>query len=209
MSAHPIVNSSLKQVVKQSSLYIKIVESEEERLKAMLIRAIVYMHEQQCPFNEEFDLNDHTATQIIGLVDGEPVLTARIRYFNGFAKIERLAIRSEYRGIGYGHQLLSFILNVCRQKGFSKFYLHAQARLQPFYEGYGFRAKGNEFGFSDHGYVEMVLHEGAIYPQPSLQIGVQPMVLNRPENNLTFSGPLERRASVITRSPVMAEMAAA
>ncbi|KAF1042876.1 MAG: Acetyltransferase [Herbaspirillum frisingense] len=86
---------------KTDDLTIKVVEDETERLKAMLVRGIVYMHEQQCPFHEEFDLNDHTATQIIGLTDaGEPVLTARVRYFNGFAKIERLSIRSEYRGKG-------------------------------------------------------------------------------------------------------------
>ncbi len=178
------------------ALTIKIVESEEDRLKAMLIRAIVYMHGQQCPFREEFDLNDHTATQIIGLInDAEPVLTARIRYFNGFAKLERLAIREEYRGRGYGHQLLAFLLSICRQKGFSRFYLHAQARLQPFYEGYGFRAVGGEFSFSEHGYVEMTLDEREHFPQPSLNIGSRPMALNRPENSMNSAGPLERAAN--------------
>lgn len=193
-----------------SRLTIKIVETEEERLKAMLVRAIVYMHEQQCPFDEEFDLNDHTATQIVGLGDnGEPVLTARIRYFNGFAKMERLAIRSEFRGRGYAHQLLTFMLNVCRQKGFSRFYLHAQERLQPFYEGYGFQAVGGDFSFSDHGYVEMVMNEASHFPQPSLQIGSQPMALNRPENNFFASGPLERRAGMGERRFALAEVAAA
>ncbi|MEB0043348.1 MULTISPECIES: GNAT family N-acetyltransferase [unclassified Pseudomonas] len=176
-------------------LIIKIVESEEERLKAMLVRAIVYMHEQQCPFNEEFDLNDHTATQVVGLLAGEPVLTARIRYFNGFAKIERLAIRAEYRRRGHAHQLLSFLLDICRQKGFSRFYLHAQIHLESFYAGYGFRSAGSQFSFSEHGYVEMVLEEDASFPQPSRHIGYHPMALNRPENSLHTAGPLEQRAS--------------
>lgn len=204
-SVHPYITA----FASLSPLTIKIVESEEERLKAMLVRAIVYMHEQQCPFNEEFDLNDHTATQVIGLADGEPVLTARIRYFNGFAKIERLAIRSEHRGRGYGHQLLSFVLGICRQKGFSRFYLHAQARLQPFYEGYGFRAVGGDFAFSDHGYVEMVMNEAARQAQPSLHIGSQPMALNRPENSMGTAGPLEQRATAPVRQPRIAEGALA
>lgn len=174
------------------ALTIKIVETEDERLKAMLVRAIVYMHEQQCPFSEEFDLNDHTSTQIIGLDQaGEPILTARIRYFNGLAKIERLAIRSEYRGRGYAHRLLSFMLNLCRQKGFTSFYLHAQARLQFFYEGYGFRPVGGDFAFSDHDYIEMLLEESAEQPQAVQQVGHWPMFLNRPENNLDQAGPLE------------------
>lgn len=175
-----------------NELTIKIVENEDERLKAMLVRAIVYMHEQQCPFSEEFDLNDHTSTQIVGLSpDGEPILTARIRYFNQLAKIERLAIRSEFRGRGYAHRLLEFMLNLCRQKGFSRFYLHAQARLQLFYEGYGFRPVGGDFAFSDHEYVEMVLEEADAQVQPAQQIGHRPMFLNRPENNLDQAGPLE------------------
>ncbi|HET7867692.1 MAG TPA: GNAT family N-acetyltransferase [Burkholderiaceae bacterium] len=179
------------------SLTIKIVEGEDERLKAMLVRAIVYMHEQKCPFSEEFDLNDHTATQIIGLTgDDEPVLTARVRYFNGFAKIERLAIRSEHRGNGYAHQLLGFMLNLGRQKGFSRFYLHAQARLQPFYQRYGFQAVGGDFAFSDHDYVEMVLNDRDEPAQPSQHIGQWPMALNRPENTLHRGGPLERRAAM-------------
>ena len=140
-------------------LVIKVVESEEERLKAMLVRAIVYMHEQRCPYDEEFDLNDYSATQVVGQIDGEPVLTARIRYFDGFAKLERLAIRGEYRGRGYAHELLDFMLGLCRRKGFSHFYLHAQQRLQSFYEGYGFRVVGTDFGFSEHEYLEMELEE--------------------------------------------------
>ncbi|AOY01921.1 GNAT family N-acetyltransferase [Jeongeupia sp. USM3] len=174
-------------------LTIKIVEGEDERFKAMLVRAIVYMHEQLCPYSEEFDLNDHTATQIVGLTDaGEPVLTARIRYFNGFAKIERLAIREEFRGLGYAHRLLAFVLDVCRRKGFSRFYLHAQARLQRFYEGYGFRAVGNDFAFSDHDYVEMEMSDSEHTAQPWLHIGSKPTVLNRPESDLHQPGPQER-----------------
>lgn len=192
----------------QLPLIIKIVESEEERLKAMLVRAIVYMHEQQCPFNEEFDLNDHTATQVVGLLADEPVLTARIRYFNGFAKIERLAIRTEYRRRGHAHQLLSFLLGICRQKGFSRFYLHAQLHLESFYSAYGFRPAGSQFSFSDHGYVEMVLEEEAHFPQPSVHIGYQPMALNRPENSLHAAGPLEQRACA-TLQPLIPQGAVA
>jgi predicted GNAT family N-acyltransferase len=174
---------------------IKLVETEEERFKAMLVRAIVYMHEQQCPYAEEFDLNDHAASQVIGLADdGEPVLTARLRYFNAFAKIERLAIRPGYRARGHGRRLLAYLLGVCRGKGFTRFYLHAQVRLTAFYERFGFRVVGEQFSFSDHGYVEMMLDERAEHPQPARKIGARPMALNRPENRMDLAGPLERGA---------------
>jgi predicted GNAT family N-acyltransferase/nicotinic acid mononucleotide adenylyltransferase len=180
---------------------VKIVETESERLKAMLVRGIVYMHEQGCPFREEFDLNDHTCTQVIGQIDDEPVLTARIRYFNGFAKLERLAVRPEHRGSGYGHQLLGFLLAVCRQKGFSTFYLHAQKRFQGFYEHHGFRAVGTDFSFSDYSYVEMVRNDERMGRQPQQGIGSQPMILNRPENNPVAPGPLENPHPSATTNP--------
>jgi predicted GNAT family N-acyltransferase len=176
---------------------IKVVETDEERLKAMLVRGIVYMHEQQCPFSEEFDLNDHAATQVLGAIEGEPVLTARIRYFNGFAKIERLAIRPEYRGKGYAHQLLTFVLGICRQKGFSRFYLHAQLYLQPFYSRYGFKAEGHPFAFSEHGYLEMLMEETSDQVQPAMHIGSQPMLLNRPDNSPYAPGPMEQNAGCL------------
>jgi predicted GNAT family N-acyltransferase len=201
-------NKSIRDRVDE--LTIKVVENEEERFKAMLVRAIVYMHEQQCPFHEEFDRNDHTATQIVGIADGgEPVLTARLRYFNGFVKIERLSIRGEYRGKGYAHRLLNFILQLCRQKGFSIFYLHAQSRLKPFYQQYGFRVAGENFAFSDHEYLEMVLHESDEKLQPSAYIGNSPMFLNRPENSPYQIGPLEHRSIQENRPwshPITAEM---
>lgn len=177
----------------ENSLEIKIVQNEEERLKAFVVRSIVYIHEQNCPYGEEFDLNDFSATQILGQIAGEPVLTARIRYFGGFAKLERLAIRPQYRGVGYGHQLLKFMLGFCREKGFQNFYLHAQERLQTFYEGYGFKRVGDSFAFSDHGYIEMVA--SLDLSNPGVPFGQNPMFLNRPEGAWDCAGPIEASLS--------------
>lgn len=170
-------------------LELRVVKNEQDLIKSFLVRAIVYMHEQNCPYAEEFDLNDFTATQVLGLVDGEPVVTARIRYFAGFAKLERLAIREAYRGKGYGHALLQFMLRLCEEKGYREFYLHAQKRLAPFYERYGFQRLGDDFQFSDHDYVEMY----ARFPVSPAGLSVVhgPMVLNRPEGAWDRPGPLE------------------
>lgn len=175
--------------MKTSNLKIKVVSNHEEMLKASLIRAIVYMHEQNCPYEEEFDLNDFTCTQIIGLIDNEPILTARIRYFGNFAKFERLAIRPQFRGLGYGHSLIQFMLELVKQKGISNCYLHAQKRLKHFYEGYGFKVIGQQFSFSDHDYIEMVcmLNED----EPVFQIGQNPHIVNRPEGSWNAEGPIE------------------
>lgn len=195
---------NLFPVEAEKNLIIKVVENEEEKLKANLIRAIVYMHEQNCPFEEEFDLNDFTATQIIGIIGEEPVLTARIRYFPNVIKMERLAIRNEYRGRGYGHQLLRYLISFGLKKGYTHFYLHAQTQLKRFYENYGFNVVGEKFEFSDHEYIEMKadlstlkIQSNAIHVDMTACIGEIPMYLNRPEGRLDEKGPLERGSDVV------------
>ncbi len=65
--------------------------------KVFALRAAVFMSEQDCPYDEEFDGNDYCATHILGLVDGVPAAALRLRYFAEFAKMERLAVMPKYR----------------------------------------------------------------------------------------------------------------
>ena len=81
----------------EGSLSLKVVNTAEELQQAFAIRSIVFMGEQRCPYNEEFDGNDFAATHILGLVDGEPAVTGRVRYFGEFVKFERFAVRPEFR----------------------------------------------------------------------------------------------------------------
>jgi predicted GNAT family N-acyltransferase len=85
--------------MKASKLKLDIVKDSEQQQQTFAIRTLVYLGEQNCPWREEFDGNDYTATHVLGCVDGEPVATARIRWFGEFAKLERLAIRTEFRGL--------------------------------------------------------------------------------------------------------------
>lgn len=179
----------------------KIVRNCDERMQAYAIRAIVYIGEQRCPWEEEFDGNDDAATQIIGFADGEPFATARIRWFAGFAKLERLAIRPPYRGQGYGHELLAYMLAICAEKGFGKAYLHAQSRLEEFYCGHGFRRCGAAFVFSDHDYVEMVADIAGDPGAITLDDG--PLILNRPEGEWARPGVLERSLQRAGNTPAV------
>lgn len=171
-------------------LRLKVVGTLDELHRAFAVRTSVYVGEQSCPRDEEFDGNDFAATQIIGEVDGEPVATARIRWFAGFAKLERLAVLKEWRGRGFGHELLQFLIGIAREKGFCRIYLHAQKRLEPFYEQYGFAARRGAFAFSDHLYTEMVASFAPSETRLTLADG--PLVLNRPEGAWREPGVLER-----------------
>jgi hypothetical protein len=72
---------------------VRIARSLDELLMVFTIRASVYMAEQDCPFAEEFDGNDHCATHFIGFIEGEPAGCLRVRFFSDFVKLERLAVR--------------------------------------------------------------------------------------------------------------------
>lgn len=119
--------------------------SPDDRCKALLVRAIVFMEEQHISYVEEMDYGDREALQIVGEIDGEPFATGRIRFIGDIAKLERLAIRKAWRGQGHGDRLMEFMLSTARERGFRKFRLHAQARLRVFYEKHGFRSEGESF----------------------------------------------------------------
>lgn len=170
---------------------VKVVRNLEELMQAFVVRAAVFMSEQRCPYAEELDGNDFSATHVLGLVGTEPAATLRIRYFAGFAKPERLAVRREFRKTGIAADVIEFAVELCRQKGYAKLYGHAQVRLVPFWERFGFAPMGRpDFVFSDHRYTEI---ERNLDPLPgALSMQDDPMVLIRPEGEWGEHGVLDR-----------------
>src|SRR5205814_261215 len=72
----------------------------DELMQCYMLRAAVFMGEQHCPYWEEFDGNDYTASHLMLYVDGEPAASMRIRWFASFAKLERAIILKRYRSYG-------------------------------------------------------------------------------------------------------------
>src|SRR5450631_716226 len=170
---------------------VRIARGFDDLLMVYTIRAAVYMAEQDCPFVEEFDGNDHCATHFLGLVDGEPAGCLRIRFFADFCKVERLAVRKNYRRSIMVRSLIREGFNHCRRKGYTKFYAHAREGLEPFWAYFGAKPlPGQEkFVFSDHLYTEMV---GEFEPIPdSISLKSGPMVILRPEGDWDRPGVLE------------------
>jgi predicted GNAT family N-acyltransferase len=179
---------------KARDLSVTIARTLEDVMRVMTIRSAIYLGEQHCPYEEEFDGNDFTATHLIGYVGNEPAACLRIRYFADFAKIERLAVRKEFRNTRLAFQLVRAGIELCRVKGYRRLYGHAQKRLVNFWARFGFRTfdGGRELVFSDFDYVEMVL-DAERHPQ-AIAIGVDPYVMVRPEGRWHVPGVLERSA---------------
>jgi predicted GNAT family N-acyltransferase len=173
---------------------VQVVRSMDEMARVMAIRSSVYMGEQHCPFEEEFDGNDFSATHLICHLGREPVGCLRIRYFADFAKLERLAVRNESRNAGLAGRIVDAAIELCRKKGYRTLYAHSQKRLLSFWERRGFeRMPGaREFVFSDFDYVEVRL-EAERHPA-RITLAEDPYVLIRPEGEWDVPGILERSA---------------
>lgn len=170
---------------------IKLASTSDELLQCFALRAAVFMGEQHCPYWEEFDGNDYTASHLMLYVDGEPAASMRVRWFSGFAKLERAIILKRYRSYGLFLPFVGWAKEFCRKKGYPKAYLHGQQRLWKIFERDGFRRVNEKpFHFSDHEYGAFVadLEIGSDAPT----VTTDPMVLNRPEDQLDRPGVLEQ-----------------
>jgi predicted GNAT family N-acyltransferase len=145
---------------------IKPIETEQELEQAKAIRRRVFVEEQHCPPDEEWDQFEETSRHIVGLMDGRAVATARWRTVaygeETVAKLERFAVLPEYRGRGLGRELVVYVMNEARDAGFGTQLLHAQAHLQEFYESFGFEAAGDMFVEAGIPHVRMIRKNGDI-----------------------------------------------
>ena len=139
------------------------IQSEDDWQAARRIREQVFIDEQDCPPEEEWDGHDETSRHVLGRVEGAAVATARWRAVpHGdeiVAKLERFAVLASHRGQGYGTQLVERVLDDARRAGFDTFLLHAQAHLEDWYTDLGFESTGRTFEEVGIPHVEMILEE--------------------------------------------------
>ena len=190
------------------AISIRVAASPSDLMQVVAIRGAVYMGEQECPYDEEFDGNDSYAMHLIGSIGGEPAACMRIRFFADFAKLERLAVRHEFRGSALVFEIARAAKELCRLKGYTRIYGHALERLIPFWKRLGARPMEprRPVIFSDFSYTEMLILTD---PHPNaLSLQSDPYVLIRPEGEWDKPGPLEVSAQRPVTSPIHNQQAA-
>jgi predicted GNAT family N-acyltransferase len=178
--------------------------SLDDLMRVMCIRSTVFMGEQTCPYDEEFDGNDFVgATHILAWVGDEPAGTMRLRWFANFSKVERVSIRRDFRGGPVACAMIDLAVTLSARKGYRQILGHIQRRLVPFWARYGkafVRTDRPGFTFSDHEYVEVIRE---IEPdENALSLETDAMVLLRPEGEWDFPGVLDRSARRPATNPV-------
>lgn len=127
---------------------VKVVENDVELQQAYDIRRKVFIEEQNCPEEEEFDGFDDEAIHFIAFRSGQPIGTSRYRKTEKGLKLERFAVLEEERGAGAGKRLVQTTLAHIEQQHYEKgtlLYLHAQINALHLYSHMGFEIVGDKF----------------------------------------------------------------
>jgi len=180
---------------------VRIARGFDDLLMVYAVRSAVYIAEQECPFAEEFDGNDHCATHLIGFIGGEPAGCIRARFFHDFVKFERLAVLKKFRKSSLASELCRSGIDLARRKGFRRLYAHSREGLEGFYAGFGATPMGSDrkLSFSGFNYTEMLLE---IEPsQDAITLDSGGYVILRPEGDWDHPGILETSATRPVRDP--------
>ncbi len=145
---------------------LRRVTTEADWQEARRIRHRVFVEEQACSPDEEWDEWDNaeargrTCHHLLGLVDGTPVVTARWRSVeregHAAAKLERFAVLPAWRGHGLGRAMVEAAIQEAQTEGFTTFVLHAQTYLKALYTSFGFEPVGDVFDEAGIPHIVMV-----------------------------------------------------
>jgi len=128
-------------------LTLEMFSGLEPQLKeALAIRMRVFVEEQGVDPALEIDDDDAVAWHVLARRDGEPVGTARLVMLDQLrAKIGRVAVLPEFRGMGIASQLVKLLMEYARREGRTQAILDSQLPVMPLYEKLGFTAVGEVF----------------------------------------------------------------
>ncbi len=173
---------------------ISVAHGLDEILQVISLRAISYIHEQNCPYAEEVDGNDFAgATHLLAKVGNEPVGCARLRWFAGFFKLERIAVAHAHRKSGLGPAIMEASFELGVRKGYTEVLGHVEPAIVEHWKrkcGLEPRPNRSPLYFSDNQYVE-VGRSFASHPL-AITINSDPMILLRPEGDWDCAGVLDQ-----------------
>jgi predicted GNAT family N-acyltransferase len=131
---------------KSPRLEVIAIESPGDMQRAHAIRRRVFIEEQQVPEDIEMDADDAHAFHALAILDGVAVGCGRmVEHGAGEVKIGRMAVLLDKRNTGIGAQILRFLIDRARARGFRKAILHAQLTAEGFYLKEGFTPVGGVF----------------------------------------------------------------
>ena len=124
-------------------IQVSKVTDPAELEKVFAIRREVFVGEQNCPPELEWEFEDES-NHFLAKVDGEPAGACRWRKTDKGYKLERFAVLKKFRGFGVGQELVKAVLADLPPDAVYV-YLHAQIQAVSLYEKFNFEKTGPEF----------------------------------------------------------------
>ena len=133
-----------------------------ELYKLLQLRSEIFVVEQDCIFLDADD-KDQKALHVLGWEGSDLAAYARVfgpgDYFSE-ASIGRVAVREEFRGKGFGIQIMQASIKAVKKRfGTYHIALSAQKYLEQFYRDLGFRPEGEEYLEDGIPHLRMVLNK--------------------------------------------------
>ena len=134
---------------------INIVTTDQDYRDCLYIRNKVFIEEQNINKELEYDDKKVNAIYILAKINLIAIGTARYRSTEVGMKLERFAVLKEYRGLGVGKSLVSFLVKTLKSE--KNLYLNSQKKVAGFYKKLGFKIRGDVFYEAKIPHYKMVL----------------------------------------------------
>ena len=125
------------------TLFVNKATNKEELEKVFAIRKTVFVEEQNCPPELEWE-HEEESVHFLALMDNQPCGACRWRKTDNGYKLERFAVLKEFRGKRIGQALVAAVLSDLPEDA-HYIYLNAQLTAMPLYARFGFVAEGPQF----------------------------------------------------------------
>lgn len=125
------------------TLLVQKALTKEELEKVFAIRRIVFVDEQGCPPELEWE-NEDVSHHFLALSDHQPCGACRWRKTDNGYKLERFAVLKKFRGQGVGRALIATALDDLPSDA-NYIYLNSQLDAMSLYAKFGFIAEGEQF----------------------------------------------------------------
>ncbi|MGM0370384.1 MAG: GNAT family N-acetyltransferase [Bacillota bacterium] len=137
-------NQSQKIKKKLKNLKIEIETNTDNLADAFALRKEVFVEGQGVPADLEIDDKEEQAVHFLARKNDKLVATCRLRILDDYAKLERMAVKSTYRGQGIGSSLCTRVEEFATKRGLDRIKLHAQVRAKDFYQSNGYSLLSEE-----------------------------------------------------------------
>jgi len=125
------------------ALLVNKIKNKEELEKAFAIRKKVFVEEQNCPPELEWE-NEEESVHFLAELNSIPCGACRWRKTDAGYKLERFAVLKEFRGKRIGQALVAAALADLPDSA-QYIYLNAQLDAVRLYSRFGFVAEGEQF----------------------------------------------------------------